>query len=205
VKAQEDGTQVTEILFAHNPSWLRGPVTRLLGSRRVHARTKTVLLLTPLLVPLVFILPLQMVRSGANSVLDVLRHGVQRLHGRFFALVSLFVAAALIIVGITLINANETRLLAGSVDVYWSLDGLVFTRQLMSLSLSLGAFASFFLIAAQQQDARTLFMAKILARARRSLLVYTIYCHAHEHATEWTGIEVHSVLAPPAPESRDGR
>jgi hypothetical protein len=309
VKAQEDGTQVAEILFAHTPSWLRGPITRLLGSRRVHARTKTVLLLTPLLVPLVFILPLQMVRSGANSVLDVLRHGVRSVPplvtavvvvfvtsdawrilgkgftGRFFALVSLFivgglfflvrrsywddieisgneatillggirdtreavfefidlgaqptpmrrpagfgalyvriiylavcisaliattlfVAAALIIVGITLINANETRLLAGSVDVYWSLDGLVFTRQLMSLSLSLGAFASFFLIAAQQQDARTLFMAKILARARRSLLVYTIYCHAHEHATEWTGIEVHSVLAPPAPESRDGR
>jgi hypothetical protein len=58
---------------------------------------------------------------------------------------TLFVAAALIIVGITLINPSETRLLAGSVDIYWSLDGLVFTRQLMSLSLSLGAFASFFL------------------------------------------------------------
>jgi hypothetical protein len=89
---------------------------------------------------------------------------------------TLFVAAALIIVGITLINASETRLLAGSVDVYWSLDGLAFTR--------------------------TLFMAKILARARRSLLVYTVYCHAHEHAAEWTGIQVHSVLAPTVPQTR---
>jgi hypothetical protein len=56
-----------------------------------------------------------------------------------------------------------------------------------------------------QQDARTLFMAKILARARRSLLVYTIYCHAHEHATEWTGIEVHSVLATPVRPDPDPR
>jgi hypothetical protein len=103
------------------------------------------------------------------------------------------------------INASETRLLAGSVDVYWSLDGLVFTRQLMSLSLSLGAFASFFLIAAQQQDDRSLFMAKILARARRSLLVYTVYCHAHEHAAEWTGIQAHSVLAPPVWQGPDPR
>jgi hypothetical protein len=47
VRAQEDGTQVAETLFAHTPTWLRGPITRLFGSRRVHARTRTVLLLTP--------------------------------------------------------------------------------------------------------------------------------------------------------------
>jgi hypothetical protein len=125
VKAQEDGTQVAETLFAHTPSWLRGPITRLLG----------------------FDLGAQPTPMRRPAGFGALYVRIIYLAVCISALIAttLFVAAALIIVGITLINANETRLLAGSVDVYWSLDGLVFTRQLMSLSLSLGAFASIFL------------------------------------------------------------
>ena len=285
---------VTRTLFAHTPAWFQAAAVRMLGSARVPARTKTFLLLTPLLVPLAVILPVQMVRSGTNSVLDVLRHGIRsvpplvtavvvvfvtsdawRILGtgftvRFFAMVSLFiaaglffltrrsywddidaseaeaevllagirtkrvavsefidlgaqptpvnkptgfgalyvriiylavtisallattlfVAAALIIVGVTLIDAHETRNLAGSVDVLQSYPGIVFTRQLLSLSLSLGAFASFFLVAAQRPDDREIFMKKIMAHARRSLLVYTVCCQAHERAAEWTGVPV---------------
>jgi hypothetical protein len=103
---------------------------------------------------------------------------------------ALFVAVALILVGVTLIDARETSNLAGSVDVYLSVAGVVFTKQLLSLSLSLGAFASFFLVAAQRPEDREVFMNKILSRARRSLLAYTVYCQAHDHAAEWTGVPV---------------
>src|SRR5215469_1718393 len=61
--------------------------------------------------------------------------------------VALFVSVILIIVGLILISANETRKLAGSVYTYQSFpDGVAATKQLFSLSLSLGAFAAFFLV-----------------------------------------------------------
>jgi hypothetical protein len=64
------------------------------------------------------------------------------------------------------------------------------TKQLLSLSLSLGAFAAFFLVAAQRSDERDEFMKNTLARYRRALLVYTAYCQARDSAEDWTGIPV---------------
>ena len=101
---------------------------------------------------------------------------------------ALFVSIILTIVGLILINANETKNLAGSVDVYHPLSGIMVTKQLLSLSLSLGAFAAFFLVAALRSADRDDFMKNILARYRRALLVYTTYCHARDSAKEWTGI-----------------
>jgi hypothetical protein len=109
-----------------------------------------------------------------------------------FALIAaaLFVSAVLIIVGLILINVNETRSLAGSVYVYHPLPGVMVTKQLLSLSLSLGAFAAFFLVAAMHSEERDDFIKNILARYRRALLVYTTYCRARDSAQEWTGIAV---------------
>jgi len=107
--------------------------------------------------------------------------------------VALFVSVILIIVGLILINANETRNLAGSVYTYQSFsDGIVATKQLFSLSLSLGAFAAFFLVAAQRSGDRKKFIRSILARYRRALLAYTIYCQACDSAEKWTGISTRS-------------
>lgn len=103
-----------------------------------------------------------------------------------------FVSAILIIVGLILINANETRSLAGSAYIYQSFPGVTVTKQLLSLSFSLGAFAAFFLVAAQHSDDRDKFMKSALLRYRRALLVYTTYCQAHDSAAEWTGIPVGS-------------
>jgi len=103
---------------------------------------------------------------------------------------ALFVAAILIIVGLILINANETRNLAGSVYIYQSYPGITITKQLLSLSFSLGAFAAFFLVAAQHSDDRDKFMRSTLLRYRRALLAYTVYCRAHDCAAKWTGIPV---------------
>jgi hypothetical protein len=102
-----------------------------------------------------------------------------------------FVAAALIVVGFILINGHETQDLAHSVYIYWKPSGdFVFTQQLLSLSLSLGAFAAFFLVAAQRDSDRKEFMAEVLSRLRRAMLAYTIYCCAHDRAEEWTGVHV---------------
>jgi hypothetical protein len=104
--------------------------------------------------------------------------------------VALFVSISLIIVGLILINAKETQNLAGSVYIYQSFPGVVITRQLLSLSFSLGAFAAFFLVAAQHADDRETFAKNILVRYRRSLLVYTIYCQAHDLARSWTDVPI---------------
>ena len=105
---------------------------------------------------------------------------------------ALFVSAILIAVGLILINANETKSLAGSAYIYQSFPGITVTKQLLSLSFSLGAFAAFFLVAAQHSDDRDKFMKSTLLRYRRALLVYTTYCRAHDDAAEWTGIPVES-------------
>ena len=110
-----------------------------------------------------------------------------------FALViaALFVSGALIIIGVILISRNETMALANSVYVYKTLPGgAVITKQLLSLSFSLGAFAAFFLVAAQQSSDRKAFMTNVLRRYRRDLLVYSIYCRAHDRAAGWTLIPV---------------
>lgn len=109
-----------------------------------------------------------------------------------FALIAtaLFVSVILTIVGLILINANEAKNLAGSVDIYYPFPGIMITKQLLSLSLSLGAFAAFFLVAAQHTDDRDEFIKNILARYRRALLVYATYCRARDSAREWTGISV---------------
>ena len=101
-----------------------------------------------------------------------------------------FVALALIVVGVILINKNETITLANSAYVYHTVPGLVITRQLLLLSASLAAFAAFFLVAAQKPTDRKRFMRNVLVRYRRVLLVYTVYCAAHDHAALWTQVEV---------------
>lgn len=111
---------------------------------------------------------------------------------------ALFVSVILVIVGLILINANETRTLAGSAYIYQSYPGITVTKQLLSLSFSLGAFAAFFLVAAQHSDDRDKFMKNTLLRYRRALLVYTTYCRAHDSATDWTGIPVELKFFRPA-------
>ncbi len=69
----------------------------------------------------------------------------------------------------------------------------------MSLSLTLGAFSALFLLAGQRADDRKLFMANVLVSLRRALLVYSVYCHAHDCAKEWTGIPVKSAPLALAP------
>jgi hypothetical protein len=105
--------------------------------------------------------------------------------------VAIFVAVALIVVGVILFDARETKLMAHSAQVFWALPGnIVVTRQLLSLSLSLGAFAAFFEVAAMRVADRKEYMDQVLVRLRRALLVYTVYCRARAHAQEWTGIPV---------------
>ena len=106
---------------------------------------------------------------------------------------ALIVSTGLILVGLILINKNETQDLAHSVPVYWTLWGnVVVTTQLVSLSLSLGAFSALFLVAAQRTDDRTIFMAGVLRSLRRALLVYSVYVRAHNAAERWTNIPVRS-------------
>jgi len=104
--------------------------------------------------------------------------------------VAIFVSGILVFVGLILVNKDETTKLAGSAYIYQSFPGIAVTKQLLSLSFSLGAFAAFFLVAAQRSEDRDVFMKDILARYRRALLVYTTYCQAHDFAEEWTGIPV---------------
>lgn len=110
-----------------------------------------------------------------------------------FALVvtTVFVAAALVLIGVILITKDETATLAGVANVYQTLPGgLVITRQLTQLSVSLGAFAAFFLVAAQRPEDRNVFIKNVLLRFRRVLLVYTIYVRARRRAAEWTAVPV---------------
>lgn len=103
-----------------------------------------------------------------------------------------FVASALIVIGTILISRNETVTMAQSANVYQSLPGgLVITQQLLSLAFSLGAFAAFFLVAAQRPEDREAFMTDVLARYRQALLVYSVYCRAHDRAPELTPVLLH--------------
>jgi hypothetical protein len=107
--------------------------------------------------------------------------------------IALAVSASMILVGLILINANETKDLAQSVHIYLTLPGhLVITRQLVSLSLSLGAFATLFVVAGQHAEDRKELMDNALALIRRAFVVYSVYGRAHDHAAEWTGLPVKS-------------
>ena len=103
--------------------------------------------------------------------------------------VAVSVSLGLIAVGVILIDANETKLLADSVNVVWTIHGnFVITRQLLSLSFSLGAFAAFFLVAGQRIEDRQEFMRRMLSKLRGVLLIYSVYCRAYDYAAAWTGI-----------------
>jgi hypothetical protein len=68
--------------------------------------------------------------------------------------VALVVSASLILVGLILISAKETSALAQSAHIYWVLPGhLVITRELVSLSVCLGALAVLFLVTGQRTEA----------------------------------------------------
>jgi hypothetical protein len=135
------------------------------------------------------------------------RHAV-RIYLSYWALAAFaliiaagFVASALIVIGAILISKNDTVTMAQSVDVYQSLPGgFVITRQLLSLSFSLGAFAAFFLVAAQHREDRDAFMKAVLARYRQALLVYSVYCRAHDQAPELTQVSLHVRPLQPAPD-----
>jgi hypothetical protein len=108
-----------------------------------------------------------------------------------FALIvaAIFVSSGLILIGVILISRDETQALANSVYVYQTFPGgLVVTKQLLSLSFSLGAFAAFFLVAAQRPRDRREFMKHALACYRRTALVYSIYWRARYQAAEWTQV-----------------
>ena len=119
--------------------------------------------------------------------------------------VALVVSASLILVALILISAKETSALAGqSAHIWFMLPGhLVITRELVSLSVCLGAFAVFFLVAGQRTENRKEFMDNVLADVRRIFVVYSVYCRAHDHAEKWTKIRVDS--PPLVPEVRQRR
>lgn len=103
--------------------------------------------------------------------------------------IALAVSASMILIGLILINANQTKDLAQSVHIYLTLPGhLVITRQLVSLSLSLGAFATLFVVAGQRTEDREELMDNALALIRKAFVVYSVYGRAHDHAAEWTGV-----------------
>jgi hypothetical protein len=116
--------------------------------------------------------------------------------------VALAVSASLILVGVILITAEVTKDLAQSVYIYWMLPGhFVITRQLVSLSLSLGAFATLFVVAGQRTEDRKELMDSALALIRTVFIAYSVYGRAHDHAVEWTRVPVKS--PPLAPEAQE--
>jgi hypothetical protein len=122
--------------------------------------------------------------------------GRQFVYGTYMVLtllslleVALAVAAALTVVGMILVSKSETSTLANGVHVYFTLPGhVVLTTQLVSLSITLGCFAAFFLVAGQRPEDRGIFMNSCLKDLRRVLLVYSIYRRACTSSAEWTGI-----------------
>jgi len=101
--------------------------------------------------------------------------------------VAFTVAFILLVIGAILINAKETANIAGSSFVYIPLPGGgAVTRQLVSLSLVLGSFAAFFLVAGQRPRDRQKFMTVVLRPIRLALLTYSVYQYAQNRASELT-------------------
>jgi hypothetical protein len=96
------------------------------------------------------------------------------------------VAFILLVIGAILINTKETVNIAGSSFVYIPLPGGgAVTKQLVSLSVILGSFAAFFLVAGQRPGDRKKFMAVVLRPIRLALLTYSVYQYA-KRASELT-------------------
>lgn len=105
--------------------------------------------------------------------------------------VALAVAATLTVVGMILVSKSETNTLANGVHVYFTLPGhVVLTTQLVSLSITLGCFAAFFLVAGQDSKDRKKFMNSALKDLRRVLLAYSIYRRACTSSAAWTLVPV---------------
>lgn len=135
--------------------------------------------------------PLPIVRPTSRFTAFLVWLGYLILSAFALLVTTALVAISLIIVGVILINRDQTMALASSVHVYQTFPGgVVVTEQLLSLSVSLGAFAAFILVATQRPEDRAAFMKNIIVRYRRALLVYSIYCRAHDEARSWTGIPV---------------
>lgn len=101
--------------------------------------------------------------------------------------VAFTVAFILLVIGAILINTKETANIAGSGFVYIPLPGGgAVTKQLVSLSLILGSFAAFFLVAGQRPSDRRKFMAVVLRPIRLALLTYSVYQYAQNRASELT-------------------
>ena len=101
------------------------------------------------------------------------------------------VSAGLILIGVILISYQQTKDLSGSVHVLLRIPGgAVITRQLLSLSFSLGALAPLFLVAAQRPDDRDRFMKNLLVCHRRAMLVYSIYCRAQCYSGVLTKVHI---------------
>jgi hypothetical protein len=124
------------------------------------------------------------------------RAGRQFVRGTYMVLtllslleVALAVAAALTVVGMILVSKSETNTLANGVHVYFTLPGhVVLTTELVSLSITLGCFAAFFLVAGQRPEDREAFMNSGLTDLRRTLLAYSIYRRACTSSAAWTGV-----------------
>lgn len=122
--------------------------------------------------------------------------GRQFVYGTYLALtllslleVALAVAAILTVVGMILVSKTETDTLASGVHVYFTLPGnIVLTAQLVSLSISLGCFAAFFLVAGQRPEDREVFINSGLKDLRRVLLAYSIYRRACTGSAAWTDV-----------------
>ena len=122
------------------------------------------------------------------------RAGRQFVYGTYMLLtllslleVALAVAATLTAVGMILVSKSETSTLANGVHVYFTLPGqVVLTTQLVSLSITLGCFAAFFLVAGQRPEDRKEFMNSVLKDLRRALLAYSIYRRACTSSATWT-------------------
>jgi hypothetical protein len=137
--------------------------------------------------------PLPLVKPAKFWARVFLYSGYVAVSAFSLIVVAMAVSASLILVGLILISAKETKNLAQSVHIYLKLPWhLVITRQLVSLSLCLGAFAAFFLVAAQRPADRKEFMDNIISRVRRAFVVYSVYCRAHDSATDWTHVPVNS-------------
>jgi hypothetical protein len=137
--------------------------------------------------------PLPLIRPSNNRLR--ISHYIAYIAVSAFSLVviTLAVSASLIIVGIVLISARETRDLAHATHIYLTLPGhFVVTRQLVSLSLTLGAFATFFLVAGQRPEDRKQLMDNALELIRKVFVVYSVYARAHDQAKAWTGVPVES-------------
>jgi hypothetical protein len=103
--------------------------------------------------------------------------------------IAFIVFLAMLVIGIILINGRETSALAGSTDTYITFGYVVLTKQLLSLSLVLGSFAAFFLVAGQHPEDRNSFMREVVRTIRLALLAYYVYQEAKMSAKKWTDIQ----------------